>query len=89
MSLADQGCSDDLGTIGCHENCSNWLWEVIAILDGSTIHQTYGIVVLVTPLKLLRKQFIEVLEKNELMAISMTVSNSNNELFEVCVIFTC
>ena len=41
----------------------------------------YGIVVLVTPLG---KQFVEVLEKNEL-----TASNSNNELFYVCDSFMC
>ena len=49
----------------------------------------YGIVVLVTPLKLLRKQFVEVLEKNELTAVSLTASNSNNELFYVCDSFMC
>ena len=44
----------------------------------------YGIVVLVTPPKLLKKQFVEVLERNEL-----TASNSNNELFYVCDSFMC
>ena len=41
ISLANQGCPDDLATMGCYGNCSNWLWEVIAILDGSTIQQTW------------------------------------------------
>jgi hypothetical protein len=36
----------------------------------------YGIVVLVTPLKLLGEQFVRVLEKNKLTAVSMTASNS-------------
>jgi hypothetical protein len=49
----------------------------------------HGIVVLVTPLKLLREQFVRVLEKNELSAVSMTALNSNNELFKVCASFKC
>ena len=49
----------------------------------------HGIVVLVTPLKLLGQQFVRVLEKNELTAVSMTASNSNNELFKVCASFKC
>jgi len=71
-------------------------WDVIEIAaTGSGKSLPYwmallfiknGIVVLVTPLKLLGKQFVEVLEKNELTAISMTASNSNNKLFEVCVL---
>ena len=71
-------------------------WDVIEIAaTGSGKSLPYwmallfiknGIVVLVTPLKLLGKQFVEVLEKNELTAISMTASNSNNEIFTVCVL---
>jgi superfamily II DNA helicase RecQ len=71
-------------------------WDVIEIAaTGSGKSLPYwmallfienGIVVLVTPLKLLGKQFVEVLEKNDLSAISMTASNSNNELFEVCAL---
>ena len=49
----------------------------------------HGIVVLITPLKLLGEQFVRVLEKNELTAVSMTASNSNNELFKVCACFKC
>ena len=45
----------------------------------------HGIVVL----KLLGEQFVRVLEKNELTAVSMTASNSNNKLFEVCASFKC
>jgi superfamily II DNA helicase RecQ len=42
-----------------------------------------GIVFLVTPLKLLGKQFVETLERNELRAVSITAANATNELFEV------
>ena len=68
-------------------------WDVIEIAATSSgkslsywmalIFIKHGIVVLITPLKLLRQQFARVLEKNELKAVSMTASNSNNELFEV------
>jgi hypothetical protein len=43
------------------------------------LYVRYGIVFLVTPLKLLGKQFVE--ERNDLCAVSMTAAN---ELFEVC-----
>ena len=43
----------------------------------------YGIVILVTPLKLLSKQFVDILEKNQLCAVSMTAANATNGLFEV------
>ena len=45
----------------------------------------HGIVIIVTPLKLLGKQFVEVLTKNSISAISMTAANAHNELFEVLV----
>jgi hypothetical protein len=44
----------------------------------------YGIVILVAPLKLLGKQFVDILEKNQLRAVSMTAANATNELFKVC-----
>jgi superfamily II DNA helicase RecQ len=47
------------------------------------LYVKYGIVFLVTPLKLLGKQFVETLEKNKLRAVSMTAANATNELFEV------
>ena len=47
------------------------------------LYVRYGIVFLVTPLKLLRKQFVETLERNELHAVSMTATNATSELFEV------
>ena len=68
--------------MGHHHYCGDWLWEVTNLLDGSSIIK-HGIVVLVTPLKLLGVQFVGVLERNELTAVSMTASNSSNELFEV------
>jgi superfamily II DNA helicase RecQ len=43
----------------------------------------HGIVVLVTPPKLLGKQFKDVLAKNAVSAVSATVANATNELFEV------
>jgi len=43
----------------------------------------HGIVVLVTLLKLLGKQFVNVLAKNDLKAVSMTAANAVNELFKV------
>ena len=74
-------------------------WDIIEIAaTGSGKSLTYwmallfikhGNVVLVTPLKLLGEQFVRVLEKNELTAVSMTASNSNNELFKVCASFKC
>ena len=42
-----------------------------------------GVVVLVTPLKLLGKQFVKVLTQNIISAVSMTAVNASNELFEV------
>lgn len=47
------------------------------------LYVRHGIVFLVTPLKLLGKQFVETLEKNKLHAVSMTAANSTTELFEV------
>ena len=44
----------------------------------------HGIVVLVMPLKLLGKQFVNVLAKNDLKAVSMTAVNATNELFKIC-----
>ena len=68
-------------------------WDVIEIAATGSgkslpywmalIFIKHGIVVLVTPLKLLGQQFARVLEKNELKAVSMTASNSNNELLDV------
>lgn len=49
----------------------------------------YGIVLLVTPLKLLGKQFVEVLTGNKITAVSMTAANATNQLFEVRSISTC
>ncbi|KAF8230222.1 hypothetical protein L208DRAFT_1207242, partial [Tricholoma matsutake] len=46
------------------------------------LYVKYGIVFLVTPLKLLGKQFVETLERNDLHAMSMTAANATNELFE-------
>ena len=43
----------------------------------------HGIVILVTPLKLIGKQFVDMLEKNQLHAVSMTAANATNEVFEV------
>ena len=48
------------------------------------LYVKYGIVFLVTPLKLLGKQFIEMLERNELHTVSITTANATNELFKVC-----
>jgi len=42
------------------------------------------IVFLVTPLKLLGKQFVKTLERNKLHTVSMTAANVTNELFKVC-----
>ena len=49
----------------------------------------YGIVFLVTLLKLFGKQFVETLERNELHAVSMTAANATNGLFEVCGLQCC
>ena len=47
------------------------------------LYVKYGIVFLVTPLKLLGKQFVGTLEKNKLRSVSMTAANATNELFKV------
>ena len=47
------------------------------------LYVRYGIVFLVTPLKLLGKQFVETLERNGLHAVSMTAANATSELFKV------
>lgn len=43
----------------------------------------HGITVLVTPLKLLGGQFVEMLQDNMISAVSITAANATNELFEV------
>jgi superfamily II DNA helicase RecQ len=43
----------------------------------------HGITVMVTPLKLLGGQFVEMLQDNSISAVSITASNATNELFEV------
>ena len=44
----------------------------------------HGIVLLVTLLKLLGKQFVDMLTKNHLKAVSLTAANATNTLFKVC-----
>ena len=56
---------------------------------GNHSHTGYGTAlyqVRVTPLKLLAsgKQFVDVLAKNNLKAVSMTAANAVNDLFKVC-----
>jgi hypothetical protein len=48
------------------------------------LYVKHGIVLLVTPLKLLGKQFVDVLAKNHLKAVLMTAANATNALFKVC-----
>lgn len=45
----------------------------------------HGITVIVSPLKLLGNQFVEMLEDNQINAISITAANATNELFEVTI----
>lgn len=45
----------------------------------------HGIIVVVTPLKLLGGQFVDVLQGNGISAVSITASNATNELFEVTI----
>ena len=40
----------------------------------------------VTPLKLLRGQFVEMLQDNSISAVSITASNVTNELFKVILL---
>ncbi|KIM86111.1 hypothetical protein PILCRDRAFT_5178 [Piloderma croceum F 1598] len=42
----------------------------------------YGIMVVVTPLKLLGTQFVEMLGDNRISAVSITAANATNKLFE-------
>ena len=53
------------------------------------LYVMYRIIFLVTLLKLLGKQFVETLERNELHAVSMTAANATNGLFEVCGLQCC
>ena len=46
----------------------------------------YGITVVVTPLKLLGGQFSKMLQDNGVSAVSITVANATNELFEASVL---
>jgi superfamily II DNA helicase RecQ len=48
------------------------------------LYVKHGIVLLITLLKLLGKQFINVLAKNHLKAVLMTAANATNALFKVC-----
>jgi superfamily II DNA helicase RecQ len=66
---------------------------ITIVVTGSGKSHTYwmvllyikhGIVILVTPLKLLGKQFVDVLTKNDLKTVSMTAANTMNKLFKVC-----
>ena len=69
--------------------------DVITIaLMGSGKSMTYwmpllyikhGIIVVVTPLKLLGGQFVDMLQGNGISAMSITASNAMNELFEVII----
>jgi superfamily II DNA helicase RecQ len=45
----------------------------------------HGIIVVVTPLKLLGGQFVVMLQGNGISAMSITASNTMNELFEVMI----
>lgn len=49
----------------------------------------HGIVIVVTPLKLLGRQFAEGSVENSIRAVLMTAANTTNELFDVCAIFQC
>ena len=53
------------------------------------LYVKYRTVFLVTPLKLLGKQFVETLESNDLCTMSMTAANATNELFKVCGLQFC
>jgi hypothetical protein len=46
----------------------------------------HGITVVVTPLKLLKGQFVEMLQDNSISAVSITASNTTNELFEMILL---
>lgn len=65
---------------------------IIVAATGSGKSLTYWIpllyvkrdvIILVTPLKLLGKQFVDVLARNAISAMSMTAANTSNGLFEV------
>ena len=45
----------------------------------------HRIIVVVTPLKLLGSQFVDMLQGNSISAVSITASNAMNELFEVMI----
>ena len=45
----------------------------------------HGIIVVVTPLKLLGSQFVDMLQGNGISAMSITASNTTNEMFKVTI----
>ena len=73
-------------------------WDVITVAATGSgklltywmalLYIKYGIVLLVTPLKLLGKQFVEVLTGNKITTVSMTAANATNQLLEVRSIST-
>jgi superfamily II DNA helicase RecQ len=52
----------------------------------SLLYIKHGITVVVTPLKLLRGQFVEMLQDNSISAVSIMASNVTNELFKVILL---
>jgi superfamily II DNA helicase RecQ len=48
------------------------------------LYVKHGIVILITLLKLLGKQFVDMLAKNHLKAVSIMAANATNALFKVC-----
>ena len=47
----------------------------------------HGVIIIVTPLKLLGRQFVDVLADNMISAVSMTAANASKEVFEVYLLY--
>ena len=68
---------DDVITIAPTEAGKSWCYFL------PLLYVKFGIVLLVTPLKLLGMQFVKNLKQRGINAVSMIASNSSNELFQV------
>ena len=79
FTLLEQQDVITVAATGSGKSLTNWM---------ALLYIKYGIVLLVTPLKLLGKQFVEVLTGNKITAVSMTAANATNQLFKVRSIST-
>jgi len=88
LSLANLCSSCYIEWWRCHYHCTHsgkslTYWMPLGM---PLLFIKHGITVVVTPLKLLRGQFVEMLQDNSISAVSITASNTTNELFEMILL---